>query len=369
MHTSNPKAYPSRQLFLDLSTVKEDASADEAMYDFQFLSKEELTDREKGGGVWFPVKDAREFDPTKTDVFDHLHERNLSGDKTAHATLHRLTQLIHLQEVISYYLEKSNDLDRVLNIFIRVNSGGTQLSYSDLLLSVATAKWSQRDARKEINDLVDQINDVGQKFTFSKDRVLKASLLLGDFADIKFKAANFKLDNMLQIEKQWDSISGSLLVSAQLLSSFGLSSETLTAENVLLPVAYYIQHRKLDDSFLLSKDYAKDRATIRLWVFKSLLRTGFWTGAVDTILVTARDMIREHGTAGFPDDQIEEALRAKTGKSLAFEDEEIEDLLDTTYNKRKTVLLLTLLFPWIEMNQAYHKGLCMNYLAGSGVTV
>jgi hypothetical protein len=43
------------------------------------------------------------------------------------------------------------DIDRVLDIFIRTNSAGTVLSYSDLLLSIAAAQWGdRRDAREEI---------------------------------------------------------------------------------------------------------------------------------------------------------------------------------------------------------------------------
>ena len=41
--------------------------------------------------------------------------------------------------MIAFYLEKEQDLDKVLNIFVRMNSGGEPLSYSDLLLSIATA--------------------------------------------------------------------------------------------------------------------------------------------------------------------------------------------------------------------------------------
>ena len=57
----------------------------------------------------------------------------------ANRTLSKLHSVIHVNKTISYYLEKSTELDKVLNIFIRVNSGGTTLSYSDLLLSFATA--------------------------------------------------------------------------------------------------------------------------------------------------------------------------------------------------------------------------------------
>ena len=45
--------------------------------------------------------------------------------------------MVHESRVINYFLEEDDRLDKVLNIFIRVNSGGTVLSYSDLLLSIA----------------------------------------------------------------------------------------------------------------------------------------------------------------------------------------------------------------------------------------
>lgn len=65
----------------------------------------------------------------------------------ANDTLSKLYAMIHVNPIISYYLEQSKELDKVLNIFIRVNSGGTTLSYSDLLLSFATAQWDKKDAR------------------------------------------------------------------------------------------------------------------------------------------------------------------------------------------------------------------------------
>ena len=62
------------------------------------------------------------------------------------------------RKIINYYVEEEQDLDKVLNIFIRVNSAGTVLGYSDLLLSMATAEWTAYDAREEINRLVEDLN-------------------------------------------------------------------------------------------------------------------------------------------------------------------------------------------------------------------
>jgi hypothetical protein len=67
----------------------------------------------------------------------------------------------------------NSDADKVLDIFVRVNSGGTTLSYSDLLLSMATNQWQHLDAREEVRGLVQELNNGGcREFSFSKDVVV-----------------------------------------------------------------------------------------------------------------------------------------------------------------------------------------------------
>ena len=108
----------------------------------------------------------------------------------------------------------------MLNIFIRVNSGGTILSYSDLLLSIATARWKTKDARDDITRFVDDINQIGEGFKFDKDFVMKVCLVLSDISDISFKGNNFNLSNMSIIEDNWDKIKKSIkLVILKILSS------------------------------------------------------------------------------------------------------------------------------------------------------
>ena len=82
----------------------------------------------------------------------------------------KLCQVIVQDPVLHYFQEDEQALDRVLNIFIRLNSGGIALSYSDLLLSIATAQWKS-DAREAIYGLVDELNEFGDGFEFDKDFV------------------------------------------------------------------------------------------------------------------------------------------------------------------------------------------------------
>ncbi|MGK7460341.1 hypothetical protein ACSRCL_22470, partial [Salmonella enterica] len=80
----------------------------------------------------------------------------------------------------------------------------TTLSYSDLLLSIAVTQWSTLDARDEIHKLVDEMNQIGNGFSFSKDLVLKAGLMLSDIGSVGFKVENFSKENMCKLEDNWE---------------------------------------------------------------------------------------------------------------------------------------------------------------------
>ena len=80
------------------------------------------------------------------------------------------------QKQIHNYKEESQDIDHVLNIFIRTNDGGEKLNKSALLMSITVANW-QEDAREQLDGLVHNVrtaHDMG--FNIDRDFVLKACL-------------------------------------------------------------------------------------------------------------------------------------------------------------------------------------------------
>ncbi len=178
-------------------------------------------------------------------------------------------------------------------------------------------------------------------------------MILADLADIKFKARNFNQANMRIIERAWGEVSKYLLLATQLLAELGFSEKTITAENVLLPIAYYLKSRQLDDRYLSSSHEAADRAKIRSWVIRSLLRGGIWTGAVDSILLTSRDSINSASETGFPLAELESELQ-RNRKSLVFSQDEVTELLDTKHCSAKAFFLLSLLYPGTPVNQQFH---------------
>lgn len=150
---SNAAAYPVTYLHLDLLREGEDDDL-ELEYAFRFMTLEEAATRSAGQDEhWYRVSQVREM-TSGAEVFSYVAQHDLPP--RAGQVLFRLFTSVHTDLVINYYEEESQQLEKVLNIFIRVNSGAVPLSYSDLLLSVATAQWrEEKDAREEIHALVD----------------------------------------------------------------------------------------------------------------------------------------------------------------------------------------------------------------------
>jgi hypothetical protein len=236
-----------------------------------------------------------------------------------------------------------------------MNSGGTTLSYSDLLLSIAVAQWDDLEAREEIHNLVDEMNRVGDGFNISKDLVLKAGLMLSDIGSVGFKVENFfNKENMAILEANWHSIKEALILAMQLLASYGFNAQNLRANSAVLPLAYYLYHRKLDLSYLSRVEHAEDRERIRHWLVRSMLKaSGIWGSGLDTLLTLLRADIQQFGSDNFPVDKIESTMQQR-GKSLRFDDEEVDELAELSYKNPRTFALLTLIFPGFDFSHHFH---------------
>ncbi|TAH38050.1 MAG: DUF262 domain-containing protein [Planctomycetota bacterium] len=347
----NPDAFPTKYLYLNLLSP---ASENERglKYDFRFLTPGRAESERSDTTYWFKVSQVFDF-KEDFDVILALQTMRLAQDQHAARVLNRLYGRVHREALLPYFDEKEQDLDKVLNIFIRVNSAGDPLTYSDLLLSIATAQWKDRDARQAIHTLVDELNGIRAGFGFSKDLVLKASLMLSDIQSVAFRVTNFNATNMKTLAKNWEKIDRALRLSVELLAQFGFSGQTLTADSVVIPVAYYVCKRAFDESYLSSPRHRDDRELLRGWVCRSLVKAGVWGSGLDTLLLALRTSLQERADRGFPIENIEAAM-AKRGKSIRFTEEEIEDLLDIRYGDKRTFAILALLFPHVDVRNVFH---------------
>lgn len=349
--SNKASSYPERRLYLNLLG---EAPENELglRYHFQFLTKADLAAAaDDDTKTWFPVSQI--FDSAEPAAMMQIPAKyGVGNNETAVALVAKLWQEVHHKASLHFYEEDVQDIERVLDIFVRVNSGGTVLSYSDLLLSIATAQW-KGDARAAVHGLVDSLNQTGMGFNFSRDTILKSGLVLADVSDIGFKVKNFTTTNMDKLEADWDVISTSLHVAVGLLSDFGLSGGALTADSVLIPVAYYVHNRKLGHSYRESPNTREDREALRSWVLRSLIVRGVWGSGLDTLLRDLREIIKTQGSSSFPLAAFEKAM-ALRGKSLAVTDALIEDVLGLEYGKARTFAVLATLFPHVDTRNVFH---------------
>lgn len=352
----NENAYPVRYLYLN---ILEEAKDESNKYDFRFMTDEEI--QSSTDGYWYRVGDVLSMtQPGETGQYVLKHivfgGNKYSEEQTmfAYNTLQKLYNIIHSDKTLSYYKEKAVELDKVLNIFIRVNSGGTVLTYSDLLLSIASAQWQNHDAKTEINDFVEEINSIGGGFRINKDFVLKSALVLSDFSNIAFRVDNFNKPHMMKIEENWDKIKQAIRQSFYLVSSFGYSGETLTSNNAVIPISYYLLTIGMPDSFVESGSTRNNRNKIKKWLIMSLLKKAF-SGQPDNVIRPIRDIIRDNGLNEFPFTQIVDRFKG-TNKSIQFTEDDIEEyLLKLKYGKSETLSTLMLLYPSLDFSNKFHE--------------
>lgn len=341
-------AFPEKRLYLNLlNPPDENGNA----YEFKMLQDKEVTNIE-GKKYWFRVSEIFKFKELQ-DAMYYCIENGLTADKRTFpsSALMELYRIIKEKPLINYFLEESQDLDKVLNIFIRVNSGGTVLSYSDMLLSIATAAWKKIDARKAIYELVEDLNDIGEKFTLSKDFVLKSCLVLCDIPAIEFRVSNFTRENMEKIENYWESISKALNETVKLISSWGYSWQTLVSAYAIIPLAYYIHKQGSPSNFISSNKYAEDRTLMRKWLQIALLKRTF-SGTPDNVLRPVRKVIQENLNS-FPFNAILEELKGTT-RSMQFDAAELDGLMSYRYEQPYTFSVLNFLYPWLKYDQQFH---------------
>lgn len=243
-------------------------------YEFEFHAKKPENDKKHW---WFKVGDILELEST----WDYAQKYGLKGDELK--LLETLNKAFHDKQLISFFEETEKNLNKVLNIFIRVNSGGVKLSYSDLLMSILTASFSS-DIRGRMNELVDALKDKGFS-NMGQDQVLKTCLLLIG-KDTTFELKNFNKPNIKKIEDNWEKITKSIYNATELLETFGYAGY-LGSAYILSSLAYFY--------FLNSKMNDNDKKQARIFVRNAQI-TSYFTPSTDTKLNNIANSMKDAQT-------------------------------------------------------------------------
>lgn len=351
----NKSAWKRSRLFFNLTSDPReqlDSGGDRHMrYEFKFLPASDYEGRvvERGEDYWFRTGAILDY-PDSNDVTDYIYsleeELDLEGEerRLVGQNLRDLRAAIHDKAYITYFEEKEQNIDRVLEIFIRTNDGGTQLRKSDLLLSIAQANWQEYDAREELTSFVDHLNtQLPETNNYDKDFLLKSSLVLTDLP-VRYRVGQFKRENVSKIEDQWSEIKKAIKEAATLINHFGIDEKTLLSQNAVIPLAYYFNETGLTAEKLRTDETEKFeiKRDIKRWFITSLLH-GTFSGSADTVLTRVREVLQEHEGDSFPIDQINREM-ISLGKVVGFDKEIAENVLEYSKGGKRTFLALTLLY-------------------------
>lgn len=219
--------------------------------------------------------------------------------------------------------------DRILDIFVRVNSGGTKLDSGDLMFAAMKAEWA--DVEERVEQTVDILN--GGRLAFDKGFALKCLVIAhGKGAELgpeKFTTADGDV-LLRKIEEDWpraeatfkqlrDFVENDLKVfSDKLIRSYGS----------FIPLFDFIYHNPKPDPV--------SRALMRGYYYKAQLFN--WYGArTDQILNVIHNIVGKPGQANFPLAEIKDYF-AKSRRA------EVELVAKTLEDIRLRFILLNIVY-------------------------
>jgi uncharacterized protein with ParB-like and HNH nuclease domain len=340
----SPDNFPPRKLYINIAGKLEENEEGQE-YNFQFLTEHEYL---KENTKWMLVGDILNVS-SSLELINLIKSNPNYNNDLALSIISRLYDAIHKDAPINYYVEESQEIDKALNIFIRINKNGTPLAFSDLVMSIVTAHW-KGDARKLIYGLVDEIfRNYG--FLITKDFILKTYLYLYS-EDIRFKVDNFSIDLARQFEANWPNIRQSILTAYKLIKDYGFVEQTLPSKNAILPIIYHIYMNNYLGTFDSQVRFDQDRRLIKKWLHVVLLKQTFGASS-DTVLKNIRGIIK--GESIFPAKNIVDKF-VGTNKDMSFDDDFIDNLLKLQKDQPLTFTILSLLYPNLDYkNGNFHK--------------
>jgi len=380
-HSSSPSAWPKTELFLNLLSLPYEKGDDDKIqviedqnFEFRFLApesarsswvrKSKRDDQATESMFWLKVGDVLRWDEDLDidHTFEKLVQQCVNDPQVTALTekkrviqkgIRTLHDQICKEKLLPYFTISKPDLEDILKIFVRVNSGGTTLSKTDLLFSTIVATWS--GGRERIESLQKEIN-AGNRFNFGTEYLMRCCLMLTD-VPVVYKVKSFRAEYVKKIQTAWPQIAAALHKTADLLVEFGFDASLLSSQNATIIIAYYIYNGgELDD---------ESKAEIRKYLVHALLNR-IYGSSQDQLLRALRNEFREEqsgaeaGTSHklknkrFSFDSLLEATLPGR-KSLAVSTNDIDVFLE--YKKgAASFSVLTLLYPNLRYrDQVFHQ--------------
>lgn len=245
------------------------------------------------------------------DISDELNNRlneKLSVESAAEKTQRErkvrrnIGQLISLLREDKYFWVEELDgiasdyfgYKTVLNVFVRVNSGGTKLSYGDLMFAAMKESWA--DIEQSTETVVDNLNSSGN-LLFDKEFVLKASKLAAgkgsSLSSEEFYAGADADANLNLLESNWTQAEQAF----QQLRDFVYndlkvySDKVVRSYNAFIPIFEFF--------FNNHSPTPQDKELLKSYYYRSQLFNWYSSGT-DRLLDAVHNIITKSKNASFP---------------------------------------------------------------------
>ena len=266
---------------------------------------------------------------------DIFNKETIESWKTV---LERIFFKIHIDSPISYFTIQGMNLEQIIEIFIRQNSAGTPLSKTQMLMSVLSSKWV--NARDEVDILLNDINRNGT-FDFDIDFVMRSALYINDLNILVNRKNVIKYADTLQETHNWNKVTNALNNTAKYLKDLGFSKNTLSSNNAVIPIAYYLSKQK---NYKIPT--AKESSTIEQFKFYlfSVMALKVFGNHGDTVLQHIRDSLKDILDQEFNLQLLNNAYQKHNKgwrqKPLMFKEKsELDSLLNAKYGKEAYTVL------------------------------
>ncbi|MCP4529219.1 MAG: DUF262 domain-containing protein [Aestuariibacter sp.] len=246
---------------------------------------------------------------------------------------HNCGQLVSLLREEKYFWIQELDgvahdypYKQILEIFVRVNSGGTKLDSGDLMFAAMKEGWV--DIEQNIEGVVDLLN--GSGLNFDKSFALKCILVTqGKGAELKTEKFTSREGTQLleAIKNNWEKIEGTFEqlrdFIVQELKLYG--EKVIRSYNSFVPLFDYMYHNP--------KPTETDRALMRGYYYKSQLFN--WYGArTDSVINVVHNIVGK-SVPDFPMEQIKSHF--SKSREVVLEKEHL-------YNSRIRFIVLNMIY-------------------------
>lgn len=287
---------------------------------------------------------------SKKDLYEKLGVKKVTYNKESwKRILENLRYYINEAEIINFDTIENKNIDDVLEIFKRINNGGTKLSPANLLFSTVITSWEK--GRDEMDSFIETINNENI-IKIREDFLVRTCVYLMN----KPAAAKIEVlteDVVKSISENWNQIKEAIVKAKNFLKQNNIFDEAILSYNALLPIIYYYYYSK-------ETNY-KDAEKQLMYFFSISQMFSLFGGSSATTLDLIRKKMCSNEELGkvltpFALSNLYD-IDLSAGRIHAFKinKEQVERLVDSvSYGDKKSYVMLSLMQPQIVLGGNYY---------------